>query len=106
MHSLDDDLQLALDVSDRAAQLALEHFEPGVPTASKADGTLVTEADRAVERLIRARLSEARPADAVLGEEFGRLGASSNRCEPNCERSGPDCSTWPRSRSSTESRDR
>jgi histidinol-phosphatase len=31
----------------------------------------VTEADHAVERALRARLAEARPDDAVLGEELG-----------------------------------
>jgi histidinol-phosphatase len=37
----------------------------------KADGTDVTEADRATERLIRARLRTAFPADGVLAEEYG-----------------------------------
>jgi histidinol-phosphatase len=36
----------------------------------------VTEADRAVERLLREALSRARPADSILGEELGRLGGS------------------------------
>lgn len=71
-----DDLQLAFDTSDRAAELALTYFEFGVSATLKADGTPVTEADRAVERLIRETLSGARPADALLGEELGRLGAS------------------------------
>jgi histidinol-phosphatase len=71
-----DDLQLAFDASDLAAQLALAHFEAGVSATLKADGTPVTEADRAVERLLRQTLSEARPDDAFLGEELGRLGDS------------------------------
>jgi histidinol-phosphatase len=71
-----DDLQLAFDTSDLAAKLALAHFESGVSATLKADGTPVTEADRAVERLLRETLSEARPDDAFLGEELGRLGAS------------------------------
>jgi histidinol-phosphatase len=62
MDSLDD-LQLAFDTSDLAAELALAHFKAGVSTTLKADGTPVTGADRAVERLLRERLSEARPAD-------------------------------------------
>lgn len=41
---------------------------------SKPDLSLVTDADRAVEQAIRSRLAERRPADALLGEEFGRLG--------------------------------
>ncbi|MGW6376097.1 inositol monophosphatase family protein [Rhodococcus sp. NPDC055112] len=71
-----DDLQLALDVTDAAARLAMLHFESGVTPTAKADGTPVTEADHAVERLLRDRLSAARPHDAFLGEEFGRMGES------------------------------
>ena len=71
-----DDLQLAFDTSELAAELALAHFESGVSATLKADGTPVTEADRAVERLLRDTLSEARPEDAFLGEELGRLGES------------------------------
>jgi len=71
-----DDLQLAFDTSDLAADLALAHFESGVSATLKADGTPVTEADRAVERLFRETLSAARPEDALLGEELGQLGES------------------------------
>lgn len=71
-----DDLQLAFDTSGLAANLALTYFESGVSATLKADGTPVTEADRAVERLIRETLSAARPEDALLGEELGRLGDS------------------------------
>ena len=75
MDSLDD-LQLAFDTSDLVAELALAHFESGVSPTLKTDGTPVTEADRAVERLLRETLSEARPEDAFLGEELGQLGES------------------------------
>ncbi len=71
-----DDLHLAFEVSDRASELALAHFRAGVTATLKADGTPVTEADRAVERLLRELVSAARPDDALLGEELGRLGAS------------------------------
>lgn len=70
------DLRLAFDAADLAAALALAHFEAGVSATAKADGTPVTEADRAVERLLRETLSKARPEDAFLGEELGRLGGS------------------------------
>lgn len=50
----------------RAADLVVE---------TKPDLTPVTEADRAVEELLRARLAEVRPGDAVLGEEFGATAA-------------------------------
>ena len=71
-----DDLQLAFDASDQAAELALAHFRSGVQTTLKADGTPVTEADRAVERFLRKTISKARPEDAFLGEELGQLGES------------------------------
>jgi histidinol-phosphatase len=71
-----DDLNLAFDTAHRAAELALEHFAAGVSATLKADGSPVTEADRAVERLLRESLSATRPDDAILGEELGQLGAS------------------------------
>ncbi len=46
---------------------------------TKPDLTPVTEADRAVEEMIRSRLADARPGDAVLGEEFGTTGKSGRR---------------------------
>jgi histidinol-phosphatase len=70
------DLQLALRVSDAAAALALTHFEVGVSSTTKTDGSPVTEADLAVERRLREILGEEAPEDALLGEELGPLGAS------------------------------
>lgn len=72
----DEDLQLAFEASDVAARLALTRFESGVSATRKADGTPVSEADRAVERVLRETLSKARPDDAFLGEELGELGGS------------------------------
>ncbi len=46
---------------------------------TKPDLTPVTEADRAVEEMIRAVLARERPGDAVLGEEFGTRGEGSRR---------------------------
>ena len=50
-------------------------------TATKSSATdVVTDVDQAVERLVVGRLMEARPADAVLGEEGGsRQGGSGVR---------------------------
>ena len=42
--------------------------------STKPDLTPVSDADRAAEAAIRARLSDNRPADGVLGEEFGSTG--------------------------------
>jgi histidinol-phosphatase len=46
---------------------------------TKPDRTPVTEADRAVEEMLRARLERERPADAIVGEEFGERGGTSGR---------------------------
>jgi histidinol-phosphatase len=71
-----DDLRLAFHAADLAAGLALAHYESGVSVTLKADGSPVTEADRAVERLLRETLAESRPQDSFLGEELGRVGDS------------------------------
>lgn len=62
---------LALTVAREAAQLVREHARGHVTVAAtkSSDVDVVTEADRASEVLIRARLSAARPGDGFLGEE-------------------------------------
>lgn len=72
--SAESDLRLAFDVADRAAELALKFFNTGVSATAKTDGTPVTEADLAVEQLLRELLTAARPGDALLGEEHGQSG--------------------------------
>ncbi|WP_165943099.1 inositol monophosphatase family protein [Gordonia zhaorongruii] len=72
-----DDLRVAFEAADDAAVLALKYFDAGVTPRAKPDDTPVTDADHAVERLLRARLSDACPADGVLGEEFGAAGDAS-----------------------------
>jgi histidinol-phosphatase len=46
---------------------------------TKPDLTPVTDADTAVEAAIRTRLERERPADDILGEEFGTTGAGTRR---------------------------
>jgi histidinol-phosphatase len=66
------DLQLALDLADLADAVTLERFRAtDLVVETKPDLTPVSEADRAVEQLLRKRIAEERPAHAVLGEEFG-----------------------------------
>ena len=74
-----DDLALALALADDADALALPAFDRGADAVAKADGTPVTEADRAVERALRERLAAERPGDAILGEELGAVGAAERR---------------------------
>lgn len=70
------DLEVAEYLADRAAVVAGHYFERGVTTQTKADASPVTEADRAVEWLLRDALTELRPDDGVLGEEFGANGTA------------------------------
>jgi myo-inositol-1(or 4)-monophosphatase len=72
-----------LDLAERTAREAgrmLVDERPGDLTvaATKSSPTdVVTEMDRAAERLIRERLLAARPDDAVLGEEGGGVAGTS-----------------------------
>lgn len=59
-------------LADRADAIALTHFQRvDLRTMSKADATPVTEADLAIEAMVREELRRACPGDAILGEEHG-----------------------------------
>ncbi len=74
------DLALALSLADAADAISLGRFRAGdLQVETKPDLTPVTEADRAVETMIRERLAIERPDDGLLGEEFGALGGGSRR---------------------------
>jgi myo-inositol-1(or 4)-monophosphatase len=66
-------LDLAIDIAREAGELARRRRSEGVTIAAtkSALADIVTEADREVEALIRARLAAARPSDGFLGEESG-----------------------------------
>jgi histidinol-phosphatase len=75
-----EDLALALELCDLADQITLARFRAAdLAVETKPDMTPVTEADREVERVIRERLAIVRPADAVVGEEFGASGGDAAR---------------------------
>ncbi len=73
MEYVETDLQLAQRAALVGAGVALGHFAAlaDLPQERKADGSIVTAADRAVEAVIREVLTAARPDDAILGEESG-----------------------------------
>jgi histidinol-phosphatase len=76
----DDDLRFAHVLADAADDITTRRFKAlDLTVETKPDLTPVTDADRAVEEQIRHVLRRSRPRDAVLGEEFGRLG-SGPRC--------------------------
>ncbi|MFI9400828.1 histidinol-phosphatase [Nocardia sp. NPDC052316] len=66
------DLELALRLADAADGITRARFGAlDLKVDSKPDLTPVSDADLAVEQAIRQVLAEQRPADSVLGEEFG-----------------------------------
>ena len=66
------DLALALRLADAADEITMRNFlDVDLAVEMKADSTPVTEADRGVERALRAVLAAERPADAIIGEEYG-----------------------------------
>ena len=74
------DLELALELADAVDELTLARFGAAdLAVTAKPDHTPVSDADRAAEALVRARLGARRPDDAVLGEEFGAGGQAGGR---------------------------
>ncbi len=64
----------ASEIAREAGALLKSFYERGVAMEYKGDVDLVTEADRASEKLITARLAEAFPGHGVYGEEGTRDG--------------------------------
>ncbi|MFJ9631698.1 inositol monophosphatase family protein [Streptomyces sp. NPDC101175] len=74
------DLALALRLADRADEIAWRYFRaPDLAAERKGDGSPVTEADREIERVLRASIRAEHPGDAFIGEEFGAQGHSRRR---------------------------
>ena len=74
------DLDLALRLADAADAVAMSRFDAAdLDVQTKSDASPVTEADLATERAIRGILASERPADGVLGEEFGTSGTTSRQ---------------------------
>jgi len=67
----EDDLALALSIADAVDALTVAGSLGDFAVDFKADDTPVTAIDRAAEQLIRDRLTAERPADTIVGEEFG-----------------------------------
>jgi histidinol phosphatase-like enzyme (inositol monophosphatase family) len=69
----DDRYELAQKIALDAARLTLGCFrDPALRIDQKMDRTLVTEADRDAETLLRRALEARYPDDAIVGEEHGR----------------------------------
>ena len=74
------DLEFAVAIAREAGSLTLDLFRrPDVEVEGKEDGTPVTAAYRGAERLLRDRIGNAHPQDAVVGEEEADTGGTSGR---------------------------
>ena len=70
------DLELALGLAELADAVTTDRFRAAdLVVSSKPDLSPVSDADQAVEQLIRQRLATDRPADAFCGEESGTAGS-------------------------------
>ena len=70
-------LLLAREVAQIAGELVMEHYDQQVAVERKADNSPVTVADREAEHLLRERIQQQFPDDAILGEEHGVLAGRS-----------------------------
>jgi len=64
-------LGVAMAACDEADAIALQHFRQDLHIEAKPDKTFVTQADTAIERAIRARITSAFPDHGLVGEEYG-----------------------------------
>ncbi|MGE4430047.1 MAG: histidinol-phosphatase [Sphingobium sp.] len=77
--SLTDDLLLAQRLADAAGEAIRPFFRARYETDFKSDDSPVTQADRAAEAAMRALLEKERPADGIIGEEYGADRADAER---------------------------
>ena len=76
----DDDLRLAHVLADAVERLTMARFRAeDLHVDTKPDLTLVSDADRDAEELVRSQLKRTRPRDAVIGEEMPRTGSGSRQ---------------------------
>ena len=71
-YSLESDLQLALELAAIADEITMARYlAQDLVITTKPDNTPVTDADKATEEALRKHLATERPADGLVGEEFG-----------------------------------
>ena len=65
-------VDFAVDAAQQAGRLTLRWYQQrDLSVSAKSDGSPVTEADYAAERLLRSQISAAYPDDTIWGEEEG-----------------------------------
>jgi histidinol-phosphatase len=72
----EEELAFANHLADLAGEMALSYFRHDPQVTWKPDASPVTEADIAVEEMIRQEIGARYPGDAIRGEEGGVEGAS------------------------------
>lgn len=76
----DDDLRLAHVLADAVERITMARFRAhDLVVESKPDLSLVSDADKAAEEMVRLQLKRTRPRDAVEGEEFETTGHGPRR---------------------------
>jgi len=73
-------VDMAVELATGAGALTRKWFDRGtVSFDTKADGSPVTEADKAAERYLREQIGAAFPTDAIIGEEEANRDGTSGR---------------------------
>jgi myo-inositol-1(or 4)-monophosphatase len=73
-------LEVSAEIAREAGALLATYFERRIPFELKGENDLVTEADRASERLVIDRLSSHFPSHSIVAEEGGGHQGSSEFC--------------------------
>lgn len=76
---IDADIALAHRLADAAGAAIRPYFRARFEIETKDDASPVTQADRAAEAAIRAILEDERPADGIIGEEYGNAREGADR---------------------------
>jgi histidinol-phosphatase len=77
--SFSEELEFALSITKQAGEIALSYFHADIAISKKSDNSLVTEADKLCEQLIRRSIMKDFPADSILGEEEGETSGKGNK---------------------------
>jgi len=75
----DQALEAVIAVAESAGREALRYFQGALAVERKADGSPVTDADRAAERVARTWIETHFPADGIHGEEQGAVRPDARR---------------------------
>jgi histidinol-phosphatase len=72
-------VEVALAACDEADAITMASFRRAISIEEKADASFVTEADTAVERAVRGRITARFPDHGLVGEEYGESSSDDGR---------------------------